>query len=386
MKHLRTAFASVFALAVGVAGCDRDLAPPELPTEGAVEARLAAGLHGESFTFEGPVFDIAATPHGSILVAENHTIKEIRRGEIGEVIDIPTVNGSPITGLSSVGRRSFFAGSGRVFAQNQGAALWRVSNGIARRVVDIQDFEEAHDPDVREGPQWADPRCNDVPPFIAGPQSDPYHLTRLSGSEALIADAAGNTLLRAKINGDIDWVALFTPATADGSGSLDPEDWLKGPGVGGAEFCYVQPVPTSVDIGRDGAYYVGELTGVTAAGLPIGLSRVWKINPGVRNVVCPSADCEMVLSGLTSVIDLAFGPDDMLYVLEYDENSWLAPFIPSIPLAGGTINRCDVSTGTCSIVEGNLTLPGAITFDKWGNLWVVENNLVEPTVRRVDLP
>lgn len=352
----------------------------------AADVDMAAGWLDRTYTFLGPVFEIAATPDGSILVAENHTIKEIRRGETGEVMDIPTVNGSPITGLSSVGRGSFFAGSGRVFAQEQGAALWRVSNGLARRVVDIQDFEEAHDPDVREGPQWADPRCNAVAPFLAGPQSDPFHLTRLSGSEALIADAAGNTLLWAKNNGDIDWVALFTPATADGSGSLDPEDWLKGPGVGGAEFCSVQPVPTAVEIGPDGAYYVGELTGVTAAGLPIGLSRVWRIAPGARNVVCPSADCEVVLAGLTSVIDLAFGPDDMLYVLEFDENSWLAPFINAT--LGGTINRCDISTtpGTCSVAVEGLVLPGAITFDKWDNLWVVENNIVTPMVRRVDLP
>lgn len=352
----------------------------------AAEPRMAAGWLDQTYTFSGPVFEIAATPDGSILVAENHTIKEIRRGETGEVIDIPTVNGSPITGLSSIGRRSFFAGSGRVFAQEQGAALWRVSNGIARRVVDIQDFEEAHDPDVLEGPQWADPRCNDVAPFLAGPQSDPFHLTRLSGSEALIADAAGNTLLWAKSNGNIDWVALFTPATADGSGSIDPVDWLMGPGAGGAEFCFVQPVPTSVAIGPDGAYYVGELTGVTEPGLPIGLSRVWRIEPGARNVVCPSADCEVVLSGLTSVIDLAFGPDDMLYVLEYDENSWLAPFIGAI--LGGTINRCDVSTtpGTCSVAVEGLVLPGAITFDTWDNLWVVENNIGTPMVRRVDLP
>ena len=45
----------------------------------------------------------------------------------------------------------------------------------------------------------------------------------------------------------------------------------------------VQPVATSVAIGPDGAYYVGELKGFPA---PTGESRVWRIEPGSRNVRC----------------------------------------------------------------------------------------------------
>ena len=385
MHRIPSRPATLLALTTLLAGCADTPAAPESPHEG-----MTLGVRSEAmrlangpYSFSPPVFDIAATPDGGILVAQNTAIREIRRGEIGDVIEIPTVNGSPITGLSSVGRSSFFAGSGRVFAQNQGAALWRVSRGIARRVADIQEFEQEHDPDATKGPQWADPRCNDVPPFAAGPQSDPYHLTRLSGSEALIADAAGNTLLIAKVNGNVEWVALFTPATADGSGSDQPEDWLVGPAVGGADVCYLQPVPTSVAIGPDGAYYVGELTGAAAdpADMP-GLSRVWRIEPGVRNVLCPSSECRVVISGLTSVIDVAFGPDQLLYVLEYDQNGWLAAL--SGNPAGGAVKSCSVNTGACSLVEGELELPGAITFDRWGNLWLLESNIIAPRIRRVE--
>lgn len=365
--------------------CDGVPRGPELPTEAAMAELPAQG----PYQFSAPVLDIAAAPDGSILVAEGATVKEIRRGAVGEVIDISIPATTPPTslnGLETIGRRSFFATTGGGDLAT-GAALWRVSQGGARMVADIEAFETEHDPDAFEGAQWKDQRCEAVDGFSAGAQSNPYHLTTRSGGEALVADAAGNTLLSARTNGEIDWVAVFTPPVEDGSSSDDPDDWMVRFQLDDGTDCYVQPVPTSVDIGPDGALYVGELTGTLAADdgfLPIGLSRVWRIEPGARNVVCPSDDCQEVISGLTSVIDLAFGPEGNLYVVEYDENSWLAVFFGNA--VGGTISSCDVGTGTCSVVEGGLTLPGAFTFDKWGELWLLENNIGSPTVRKLDLP
>lgn len=384
MKNRHAAFTSIISLALGLAGCDTDLARPELPTERATEARMAA-LDGP-YTFSAPVFDIAATPDGSILVTEGNIIKEISRNGVREIVTIPTVQGegpigvpatTPINGLEPIGRGNFFVTRGGLDLA-LGAGLFRASRGGARLVADIEAFETAHDPDAEEGPQWKDLECEAAQGFSPGPQSNPFHLTALSGSEVLIGDAAGNTLLWAKTNGEVDWVAVFTPPV-DESGDFLVEQTLED----GTE-CFVQPVPTSIAIGADGAYYVGELTG--AAAPPLDVARVWRIEPGSRHVVCPSANCQVVISGLTAVIDVAFGPDGLLYVVEYDRNGWLAPLVPAIPLAGGTISRCDVSTGACSIVEDILTLPGAITFDKSGNLWVVENNIIDPVVRRVDLP
>lgn len=331
MKHLRTTFASILALAVAGAGCESDLARPELPTEGAAEVRGAAGLPDAPYTFEGPVFDIAATPDGSILVIEGDIVKEISRKGIREVVGIPTLAGeapidppfTPINGLEPIGRGNFFATRGGL-DEAKGASLWRASPGGARLVADIEGFEREHDPDATKGPQWKDPQCEAAQGYTPGPQSNPFHLTALSGSEVLVADAAGNTLLWAKTNGEVDWVAVFTP----------PVD-------------------------QNGDYLL----------LPD-----WRIEPGSRHVVCPSDACKEVISGLTAVIDLAFGPDGMLYVVEHDENGWLAPIIPDILLGGGTIQRCNADTGACEPIAEPM-LPGAITFDKWGNLWVVENNI-----------
>lgn len=347
------------------------------------QAKLHGALDGPFTGLAAPIFDIAATPAGSILLAEFTTVREIRRGgDVDEVITVPTVEGSAINGLEPIGRGNFFATSAGLDLA-VGAGLWRVSRGKARLVADIEAFETENNPDATEGPQWKDVRCEEAAGFSPGPQSNPYHLTALSGSEVLIGDAAGNTVLWAKTNGDVDWVAVVTPPVDQ------DDDWLVWTTLEDGTDCYVQPVPTSVAIGPDGAYYVGELTGTTAddlAGMAsTGLSRVWRIEPGARNVVCPSADCEEVISGLTSVIDVAFGPDGLLYVVEYDENGWFGALQLGDP-AGGAIKSCDVESGICETVEAGLTLPGAITFDKRGNLWVLENNIIDPVVRRVEAP
>lgn len=70
-------------------------------------------------------------------------------------------------------------------------------------------------------------------------------------------------------------------------------------------------------------------------------------------------------------------------MVEYDANSWLSVILGA-PLGGGRISRCDTGTGVCEVVATDLMLPSAITFDKWGNLWLLEKNVVAPTVRMLD--
>jgi hypothetical protein len=279
--------------------------------------------------------------------------------------------------LAITGRRSFFATSGGLDLA-AGAGVWHVSGGTARLVGDIEAFETENDPDAFEGPQWKDPACEEDPAqgFTAGPQSNPYHLAALSGSTVLVADAAGNALLSAKKNGDVDWVAVFTSPTDENGAYRFLKPALNEPSI----ECYVQPVPTSVAVGPEGDYFVGELTGAPATP---GWSRIWRIKGGATNVTCPSGDCEVAVEGLTSVIDLEFGPDGSLYVVEYDANGWLAATAFG-NAAGGAIKRCDVEAGTCAVVASGLSFPSAITFDQRGTMWLLENNIIAPVVRRVD--
>lgn len=319
------------------------------------------------------VFDIDVAPDGSVLVAENATIKRMRGGETSEVARLALPEEVPINGIEALGANDVLVASGGLDLA-VGAGVWRVTDGEARLVADIAAFETAVDPDATGGSQWKDPRCEATGEFSAGPQSNPYHLVALAGGGALVADAAGNSLLHTTADGAVDWVAVFTP----------PVDERGEPHVlftleDGTD-CYVQPVPTAVDVGPDGAYYVGELTGAPGA---TGLSRVWRIEPEARNVVCPSDACREVVSGLTSVMDVAFGPEGGLYVVEFDANGWLQA-TEAGDAAGGTLKRCDVGTGTCDLVEDGLALPGALSFDGQGRAWLLENGIVAPTVRAVD--
>ena len=343
-----------------------------------VAAPATAGA-AEAHTFHGTfVYDIGASPDGSIVVADafSGAIHAMRDGKVSTIAGLPvpaTAPGSTLNGIAAIGAGSFFAttGGGDLAA---GAKLWRVSRGDARMVADIEAFENGHDPDATMGTMWKDPGCelDPVQGFSAGPQSNPYHLAVLSGGEALVADAAGNTLLSARTDGAIGVVAVLTPPTADGTGSTDEEDWLDLFPLDEDTICFVQPVPTSVAIGPDGAIYVGELTGFPATP---GLSRVWRIDPGARNVICPSTACTVAFDGLTSVIDLEFGPDGSLYVVEMDANGWFAAAVLGNP-AGGRIQRCDVGSGTCLEVEQAPLPVGSIAFDPSGTAWIVENDFL----------
>jgi hypothetical protein len=387
MKFPAAVLTLVLTLAFSVAGCDLFSNSSSTPDP----------LTG-SYEFSAPVYDIAATPDGRILVAETippevelppegetslSTVRQISREGVEAIAELSTVQGAPINGLEAIDDRCFFATSGAL-DQAVGGGLWRVSQGEAQMVADIEAFETEVDPDAFGGTQWKDPQCEASETRTAGPQSNPYHLTALSGREALVADGAGNALLSATDGGTVDWVAVLTPPV-DQNG-----DWRVLFPLDDNTNCYVQPVPTAVAVGPDGAYYVGELTGVTPAILggeaASPLARVWRIAPGARNVVCPSDQCQEVLSGLISVIDVDFGPDGELYVVEFDANGWFAATAGGVA-AGGTIKRCDVDTGDCTLIEDADVTLGAITFDRWGQMWVLENTTPEmATVRRVELP
>lgn len=335
-----------------------------------------------TFALDAPTFDIDATRDGGIAFTQASAVGKIntRNGRIRIINELPLEMTSPATtvnGVEAVGARNFFVTTGGADQAIQ-TGLWHVNRGKARLLGDIETFETTHDPDAFEGIQWKNQACEEDPVggFTAGPQSNPYHLVR-SGGKFIVADAAGNSLLSVRRNGSIDWLAVFTPPT-DQDG-----DFLVLFPLNDEVDCYVQPVPTSVAIAPNGDYFVGELTGAAADGLPIGLSRVWRIDRGANNVTCPSSQCEVVLDGLTSVIDVEFGPDGKLYVVEYEANSWLAQFVGA-PNLGGSVKACDVNTGDCTTVADGLEFPGAITFDKWGTLWLLEDGTGTPTVRSLD--
>jgi hypothetical protein len=324
------------------------LAPPE----------ISASLSNAPTMLGSTVFDLATNPDGSLLAGETFpgNVVELRKGEMSLVSE----GLFGVTGLAPIGRGNTLVLTGGGFGPPEaGTKLYRVSRGGTRMVADLGHFEETVNPDQ----VWN----------TLEPESNPYNLVGLGGGAALVADAAGNSLVHVATNGAMDWVAVLTPQLAE---TQYLKDFVGCP-ESGAPFCGLpdaipaQPVATSVAVGPDGYAYVGELTGFP--GTP-GISRVWRVDPNSRHVICPSADCTQALGGLTSVVDISFGPDGRLYVVELDALGWLAiEIVGGTAVAGGRVKSCDVATGTCDVVADGLSLPLALTFDAEGAPWVAEN-------------
>ena len=170
------------------------------------------------------------------------------------------------------------------------------------------------------------------------PDSNPYGVLALPG-KTIVADAGGNDLLEIRANGDIRTLAVFAP--------------IPRPTPGPA---FVQAVPTSVALGPDGNYYVGTLTG---GPFTVGLANVYR-------VPAEGGTPEVAYSGFTNIIDLAFGPDGSLYVLEIARNA-----IPNFAAGGRLVRISPDGTTQTDIISGPpLIAPGGVVVGKDGSIYV----------------
>jgi hypothetical protein len=169
------------------------------------------------------------------------------------------------------------------------------------------------------------------------PDSNPYGVLALPGRR-IIADAGANALIEVAANGTTSTLAVFPRRSAT---------------AGGPSF---QAVPTAVAQGPDGAFYVGQLTGVPF--LP-GAACVFRV-PSTGG----TPDC--VYGGFTNIIDVTFGPDGSLYVLEMDADG-LGQGSP----AGGLTRIAPNGTRTPVLTPG-LILPGGMAVGRDG--WIYLTN------------
>ena len=181
------------------------------------------------------------------------------------------------------------------------------------------------------------------------PDSNPYGILALPG-KTIVADAGGNDLLQISAKGQVSVLAVFSP--------------IARPTPGPA---FVQAVPTSVALGPDGDYYVGTLTG---GPFTVGLANVYR-------VPAEGGTPEVAYSGFTNIIDVAFGPDGSLYVLEIARNA-----IPNFG-AGGRLVRIEPDGTRTDIISGMpLIAPGGIAVGPDGDLYVT-NRSTSPTLGEV---
>ena len=164
-----------------------------------------------------------------------------------------------------------------------------------------------------------------------------------------VADAGGNTLLKVGPFGRVRPLAIFPNTTVpDPSGG--PDDSM-------------QAVPTGVVKGPDGALYMSQLTGFP---FPIGGANVYRVDPRTGAV-------SIYATGFTNIMDLDFGRNGTLYVLEIDADSLIPPIGPSTDGGLFTVpwHRGAPVDGTpVALPAGTLTEPGGIAVGKRGELYV----------------
>jgi hypothetical protein len=209
-----------------------------------------------------------------------------------------------------------------------------------------------------------DPTDKDDPPNPG--ESNPNGLAALRSNDVLIADAAGNDLLRVSPDGTAVTVARWRNelvSTAHlGDPSLPP-------------MLPAEAVPTTVAIGPDGWAYVGQLMGFP--GTP-GSAHIWRVNPNAEDAVCAvdvaDANCSVWKSGFTSIFDIAFNPNNgTLYVYEIAEDGWLAfeegfqtgEFPPAVLLKVKGKKQHELA-------RGQLSQPGGVEVAKDGKVFVTD--------------
>jgi hypothetical protein len=203
-----------------------------------------------------------------------------------------------------------------IMGQGFGRTARVLPNGNWRYEDDLAAYEVANNPD--ESPV---------------PDSNPYGILAEPGGRVAV-DSGGNDLLRVRSNGHISTLGVF-PSRPQGRST--------------------DSVPTAVEVGPDEAYYVGELTG---GPFPVGEARVYRVAGGAPTIYC---------GGFTAIIDIAWGPDGHLYVLQFATGPGLS--------GPGILYRID-SGCTKTPVVTDLIAPGGVVFGPDGAIYISNKSVL----------
>ena len=245
-------------------------------------------------------------------------------------------------------------------------ALARVNpDGSTEVLASLSDFEAANNPDAdNEYGVLEDGKCfnrlSKYEKYIGGPvrtngvvESNPYAVADEGYDSAVVADAAGNSIVRV-VDDKVSTVAVLPPINQKfdkptvrklmrqvnrklEKADKDPiaRDYFD---VCIGEKFASNPVPTDVEVGPDGYLYVSTLPGFPE--LP-GYARVFKVHPY-------SGEYSTVARGLTGATDLAVADDGTIYVSEL-----FAFQVSAIAPDGGPVSSTFVDCPTAVEIDSN---------------------------------
>jgi hypothetical protein len=192
----------------------------------------------------------------------------------------------------------------------------RTPSGDTKIIADLIGHERAKNPDGRQryGLRGLTPECAAQLPPDAGVlpyhgivDSHPYAVTPTKWGW-LVADAGGNDILFVSWHGRVKTVAVLPPqepvlVTAEIAASNELP-----PCVAGASFI-AEPVPTDVEVGRDGYLYVSTLPGGPEDPSLGARGSVYKVSPR-------SGRSYRIATGFAGATNLAVTPWGTIYVSE----------------------------------------------------------------------
>jgi hypothetical protein len=213
-----------------------------------------------------------------------------------------------------------------------------------RVIADAWKFEHDVNPDAQVGNPIVDSNPVDV---------------LVDRGRFVMADAGGNSVIRADHRGRLEALSVFPNV-------LTPSPFGTIP---------MQAVPTGVVKGPDGFYYVSQLTGFP---FPVGGAKVFRVDPRTGAYTTYA-------SGFTMIMDLDFGDDGTLYVLELDSDNIL-PTGPSTDGAIWTVSKRGTKR-KLALPAGTLTEPGGIAVGRHDKLYVSNRSRTagKGEVLRIDL-
>ncbi|MFC3689774.1 ScyD/ScyE family protein [Aquipuribacter hungaricus] len=192
-------------------------------------------------------------------------------------------------------------------------------------------------------------------PYTGIVESNPYKVL-VDGGARVVADAAANAIVRVSAGGRTSTVAVLPPVEvefgeeqrqgliAQFNEGVPPEQQLPPETLAGCvgETFTGEPVPTDVERGPDGTYYVSSLPGFPEAP---GTGAVYRVDPR-------TGEAERWAEGFSGAVDVAVADDGTVYVVE---------------LFGGQLTRIAPDGGRSSVP---LDSPGAVEVDRRGAVYV----------------
>ena len=192
------------------------------------------------------------------------------------------------------------------------------ADGSVVTLANLLAFEQRRNPDgdVRYGIRGAGKSCREklpqgVAPYSGIEDAHPYAVAEAPGGGWYVADAAGNDILKVSRAGKIRVVAVLKPVVSRITRKMARSLGL--PMCAAGKDVAFEPVPTDVEVAKDGSLVVSLLPGGPEDPAAGARGQVVRIAPG-------SGKQMVVADGFASATNVAIGKKGKIYVAELFAN------------------------------------------------------------------